>query len=407
MKKLKQQARSEVTVGRKQGAVTERDRHACALVREARTLSAEQLVRLLLPGRSERSARWLLRSLVDSGLLRREDAWVGLDEMTSVFSVTPAGDAQAERVAPGGISLDAVEPASLAHHLALAELYVQLHEATLPRSVPSKRGRPRAGTSAFARATHPAWRWLVGGEAVSLPWREYAKGALKDRLIRPDAVLEVVGHRRRLFLEEETGSHTVRAVSPDKPGATTEKVKRYVAYVSGFVDANARTTWYQQRYADGFRPELVLLQPSEARCATVREAVASLVRPPLQLHVWTLEAAVKALVADLGLKPPSAPAELPTGRAAPEGLSLTPAEAAALKRFFASARADLKARQADAGAALKALLGAKLSSQVAPEEQQRLIAGGKALYAKLRAPVVPEEYDAVRALVTRLGAVLP
>lgn len=395
-------------MARKLGAVTERDRHACAMVREARTLSAEQLVRLLLPGRSERAARWLLRFLVDSGLLRREEAWVGLDGLTSVYSVTPDGDSQAERVAPGGTSLDAVEPASLAHHLALAELYVRLQEATLPRAPPTKRGRPKTGTSLYARATHPAWRWLAGGESVSLPWKEYAKGALKDRLIRPDAVLELVGQRRRLFLEEETGSHTVRAVSPDKPGATVEKVKRYVAYVTGFVDAHARTTWYQQRYADGFKPELVLLQPSEARCATVREAVASIARPPLTLHVWTLEAAVKTLVADLGLRPAAvdAPADAPTGRSSAE-FSLTPAEAAALKRFFASARADLKARQADAGAALKALLAAKLSSQVAPEEQQRLISGGKALYAKLRAPVVPDEYDAVRALVTRLGAVLP
>lgn len=391
-------------MGRKRGVVTERDRHACALVREARTLSAEQLVRLLLPGRSERAGRWLLRSLVDLGLLRR-DAWVGLDGLTSVYSVTQDGDSQAERVAPGGVSFDAVEAASLPHHLALAELYVRLQEAALTRpAAPARRGRPKAGAALFARANHPAWRWLVGGESVSLPWREYAKGALKDRLIRPDAVLELVGQRRRLFLEEETGSHTVRAVSPDKPGATTEKVKRYVAYVSGFVDANARTTWYQQRYADGFKPELVLLQPSEGRCATVRAAVASLARPPLTLHVWTLETAVKTLVTDLGL-PLSAPADVATGRSPPE-FHLTPAEAAALKRFFASARADLKARQADAGAALKALLGAKLSSQVAPEEQQRLMAGAKALYAKLRAPAVPDEYETVRALVTRFGAVL-
>lgn len=392
-------------MGRKRGVVTERDRHACALVREARTLSAAQLVRLLLPGRSERAGRWLLRSLVDLGLLRREE-WVGLAGLTSVYSVTPDGDSQAERVAPGGVSLDAVEPASLAHHLALAELYVRLQEAALARpSAPARRGRPKAGAALFARGTHPSWRWLVGGEAVSLPWKEYAKGALKDRLIRPDAVLELLGQRRRLFLEEETGSHTVRAISPDKPGATTEKVKRYVAYVSGFVDANARTTWYQHRYADGYKPELVLLQPSEGRCATVRAAVAPLARSPLTVHVWTLETAVKALVADLGLTS-SRPAEEVTGRASAE-VGLTAAEAVALKRFFASTRADLKARQADAGAALKALLGARLSSQVAPEEQQRLIAGGKALYAKLRAPVVPEEYEAVRALVTRLGAVLP
>ena len=51
---------------------------------------------------------------------------------------------------------------------------------------PARRGRPKAGSAVYARAHHPSWRWLVGGEAVSLPWKEYAKGALKERLIRLD-----------------------------------------------------------------------------------------------------------------------------------------------------------------------------------------------------------------------------
>ncbi len=106
-------------MGRKRGVVTERDRHACALVREARTLSAAQLVRLLLPGRSERAGRWLLRSLVDLGLLRREE-WVGLEGLTSVYSVTPDGDSQAERVAPGGEAL---------HHPAQLEVDLVGHGA--------------------------------------------------------------------------------------------------------------------------------------------------------------------------------------------------------------------------------------------------------------------------------------
>lgn len=392
--------------------VTERDRHACALVREARTLSAVQLKRLMAPGRQENAQRWVLRGLVEMGLLKRED-WAGRDGVTPVYSVTANGDYEAERVAPGGSSADAVDVASMAHHLELTELYVRLHEASLSRAVsalpatPRRRGRGRALESVYARGNHPTWRWMVAGDAVSLPWKEYSKGAIKERLIRPDAVLELVGHRRRLFIEQEMGSHTIRAVSPDKPGATTEKVKRYAAYVSGFVDANARTTWYQHRHGDGFRPELVLIEPSEARCVAVRAAIQPLVRAPLVVHVWTLEAAVSVLTAELGLGASPA-SEAPTGRReAPAAIALSSAETAALKRFFASARADLKARQADAGAALKSLLGAKLSSQVAPEEQQRLIAGGKALYAKLRAPLVPDEYEAVRALVTRLGAVLP
>lgn len=390
--------------------VTDRDRHACALVREARTLSAEQLKRLVAPGRQDNAQRWMLRSLVTMGLLRRE-SWVGREGVTPVYSLTANGDYEAERVAPGGSSADPVDIASMAHHLELTELYVRLHEASLSTAVrelpssPRRGGRGRALEAVYARGAHPSWRWMVAGDAVSLPWKEYAKGALKDRVIRPDAVLELVNLRRRLFVEQETGSHTIRAVSPDKPGATTEKVKRYATYVSGFVDVQARTTWYAHRYGDGFRPELVLIEPSEARCVAVRAAIQPLVRAPLVVHVWTLEAAVSALTVDLALG--VAGSDVPTGRhEAPAATSLTSTEAAALKRFFASARADLKTRQADAGGALKALLGAKLSSQVAPEEQQRLIAGGKALYAKLRAPVVPDEYEAVRALVTRLGAVL-
>lgn len=370
-------------------------------------MSGEQLVRLLLPGRTERASRWVLRSLVDLGLLRRTD-WVGRDGVSAVFSVTAEGDSQAERVAPGGVSLDAVDAASLAHHVGLTELYVRLLEAGLRRPPePARRGRPKAGSAVYARAHHPSWRWLVGGEAVSLPWKEYAKGALKERLIRPDAVLELVAARRRLLLEQETGSHTIRAVSLDKPGATTEKVKRYMAYVTGYVDAQARTTWYQRRYPDGFRPELVLLEPSEARCVSVREAVRQLVRPPLVVHVWTLEAAVAALSVDLGLGVAvPAPAEVPTGKHEPGGVVLAPAEVEALKRFFVSARADLKARQADAGQALAAVLAAGVSVKVAAEQQQKLLAGAKALQRRLQAPVAPEAYDEVRALVTRLGAVL-
>ncbi|MDP1914959.1 MAG: replication-relaxation family protein [Myxococcales bacterium] len=376
-------------------------------MREARTMSGEQLVRLLVPGRTERSSRVVLRSLVDLGLLRRTEG-LGRDGGLGVYSVTAEGDSLAERAAPGGVSLDAVDVASLAHHLGLTELYVRLLEAGLRRPAePSRRGRPKEGSAVYARAHHPSWRWLVGGEAVSLPWKEYAKGALKERLIRPDAVLELVGARRRLFLEQETGSHTIRAVSLDKPGATTEKVKRYMAYVTGYVDAQARTTWYQRRYPDGFRPELVLLEPSEARCVLVREAVQQLVRPPLVVHVWTLEAAVASLAADLGLRSAvPAPAEVPTGKHEPGGVALTVGEVEALKRFFVSARADLKARQADGGQALAAFLAAGVSVKVAPEQQQKLLAGAKALQKRLQAPVAPEAYDEVRALVTRLGAVL-
>lgn len=374
-------------------------------------MSGEQLKRLVAPGRQENAQRWMLRSLVAMGLLRRED-WAGRGGVTPVYSVTANGDYEAERVAPGGSSADPVDVASMAHHLELTELFVRLHEAAVLRAVralppaPRRGGRGRALEAVYARGAHPSWRWMVAGDAVSLPWKEYSKGAIKERLIRPDAVLELVNHRRRLFLEQETGSHTIRAVSPDKPGATTEKVKRYAAYVSGFVDAHARITWYQHRYADAFQPELVLIEPSEARCVAVRAAIQSLVRAPLVVHVWTLETAVTALTAELGLGVGLA-SEVPTGREeAPAGLTLSSSEATALKRFFASARADLKARQADAGLALKALLGARLSSQVGAADQQRLIAGGKALYAKLRAPLVPDEYEAIRALVTRLGAVL-
>lgn len=391
----------------KTGRVTDRERHACALVREARTMSGAQLLRLVSPGRTERAGRFVLKGLVDGGLLLKTE-WVGREGVTAVYSVTVDGDRHAESVAPGGRSLDAVDVASMNHHLQLTELYVRLLEGSLPPSVRHQRGRGRPkGEPVYVRARHPRWRWAVGGEAVSLPWKEYAKGLLRERLIRPDAVLDVLEARRRLFIEEETGSHTVRAVSPDKPGATVEKLKRYVAYVTGFVDAAARTTWYQARYPDGFVPELVLLQPSDARCVTVRKAVEPFVRPPLKLSVWTLEQAVEALRAPLGLAAsPAAPSDVPTGKHdAPMGPVLTAAEVAALTAFFASARADLKARQADAGAALKGLLARRPAMPASPEEQ-KAVGAAKALYERLRMPLVPEGYDAVRALVVRLGAVL-
>ncbi|MDX2009662.1 MAG: replication-relaxation family protein [Myxococcaceae bacterium] len=391
--------------------MTERDRHACAVVREGRTLSGEQLKRLMTPGRQDSASRWFVRSLVELGLLRRTD-WVGRDGVVAAYSVTANGDYEAERVAPGGVSAEPVDVASMAHHLELTELYVRLLELSLPKGGAEKRrsGRGQSLEEVYVRASHPSWRWLVAGEGVSLPWKEYTKGALRERLIRPDAVLELPRARRRLFIEEETGSHTIRAVSPDKPGATVEKVKRYVAYVTGFVDANARTTWYQSRHPDGWRPELVLMEPSEARCAAVKAAVAPLVRPPLVVHVWTVAQAVAAVAPDAGVSPPAVEAgvvDAPTGKHdAPAGRVLTPAEAEALKRFFLSARSDLKARQADAGGALKGLLARRPVIQGTPEEAAKAVGAAKSLYERLRTPTVPEAYDEVKALVARLGAVL-
>ena len=137
--------------------------------------------------------------------------------------------------------------------------------------------RPLSGTCApvppsrhFTR--RPPLHWDVTDQ-VELPWRENTmEGKARTRVVRPDAVLEIPSARRRIFIECETGSHTLVPRSPEKHQATLRKLERYDDYVCGLADAPAGRSHYRPATRTA-GPVTLFLVPSGPR----RKSTASVV----------------------------------------------------------------------------------------------------------------------------------
>jgi Replication-relaxation len=146
-------------------------------------------------------------------------------------------------------------------------------------------------------------------EETHLPWREPASdgtGRTRDRVLLPDAVLEIPSARRRVFIECETGSHSLAAVSRDKPQATIHKAARYETFLAGLADVASRTTHYAQKYPDGWPAEVLFLVPTEARRLATEAALAKVLVAPdkrFAFHPRTLEGALAHVWALLPLPP--------------------------------------------------------------------------------------------------------
>jgi hypothetical protein len=118
------------------------------------------------------------------------------------------------------------------------------------------------------------FRWDVT-EQVELPWREADQsGNGQTRVVRPDAVIELAGARRRFFVECETGSHSLVPRSQNKDQATIRKLERYDDYVSGLADVRSRITHYEATYPDRWSCEVLLLVPSGPRQRSTASVVA-------------------------------------------------------------------------------------------------------------------------------------
>lgn len=186
------------------------------------------------------------------------------------------------------------------HAVALTDLFVALAAPYVKGGVPV-RDLP--------------FHWVVT-EETHLPWRAPdGDGRVRDRVLLPDAILEVPSARLRLFIECETGSHTLVAVSRDKHQATVKKAERYETFLSGLADVPNRITHYAKKYPDGWPAEVVFLVHSDARRASTEAALAPVVAsaacPRVTFRVFTLE---KALVYVQGLlpAPPESTAPFPT-----------------------------------------------------------------------------------------------
>ncbi len=92
--------------------------------------------------------------------------------------------------------------------------------------------------------------------------------------MKPDAILEIPGRRRRLFLEAESGAHSIATADPVRQGPVLRKLERYKLLFTGRVSGGSgRETNYTRSFPDGFAPELVFLVHSDPRKARVEAAV--------------------------------------------------------------------------------------------------------------------------------------
>jgi hypothetical protein len=95
-----------------------------------------------------------------------------------------------------------------------------------------------------------------------------------------------------VFIECETGSHTLVPVSRDKPAATVRKAERYEAFLRGLADVPNRMTHYARTYPDGWPAEVAFLVPTEGRRPSTEAALARLeASRHVTFRVCTLEGA--------------------------------------------------------------------------------------------------------------------
>ncbi len=316
--------------------LTDRDRQLLGYLGLCRYLSTAQVLRLFFPARDKPSSqRRLLRLAAEWGTTRGRDAagaYANFEppylrrlffrtyegERVEVWALTDVGYAMAARAfgAPLKIPSDDVGASFLEHAILLNDVFVGLVD---PAEVPCSRcgglrawsrqeasarrgdfelrcsgrgGRPcpERSSGVFPRVRELPFVW-AGPEGTRLPWKAYEKGALRDRVIVPDAVLGLPARRLRLFLEYETGTQTLVGDAERSPGATSAKLERYDNFFAARDHADVRATLYARMYPDGWSPELVFVVGSESRRTSVTEVIQKWKAQPRSINARAMLAA--------------------------------------------------------------------------------------------------------------------
>lgn len=297
--------------------LTERDRQLFGYLGICRYLSTEQVLRLFFPARDRASSqRRLLRLAGEWGRLRgdgKDGAYANFDppylrrlffrtyegDRVEVWALTEVGYAVAGKVLKVPVKVPAQDVGAnfLEHSVLLNEVFVSLVD---PAAVACARCRARVEWAApvagpkvvafvlrcssptcaaiskarLADASELPFRW-TGPEGARLPWKDYDRrvGATRDRVIVPDAVLEILATKTRYFLEFETGTQSVVAPVDKKPGATVAKLERYADFLSGLADPNKGLTNYRAIYPDDWTPSVIFIAVGEARRESIQQAI--------------------------------------------------------------------------------------------------------------------------------------
>ena len=255
----------------------------------------------------------------------------------------------------------------LEHDMLLNELYVAL-------AVAAKRKKVSFDQLPF--------RWLPS-DSARLPWTEYDRDASSStsRLICPDATLELLQVRRRVFIELETGAHTLGFQREGAPGrnATKTKIERYTRFVVTPTTGLGNDTAYLQTFPDGWNAELLFVVPSRARRDAIAEFVASSWRPMNESAQFSIRALTfDEAPTDLCRAAQFSPQATPTPRIAIAGPALSPDEIRAVYDFY--------------NGAIAAIAAVRQFAKSNPD-----------LAARLPVPDYPSNHNVVKQLCVRLG----
>jgi hypothetical protein len=290
--------------------VTANDRALIALLSMTRYLARAQAAALRWPGREASVARRRLLQLAGIGrargpgqgrpqrglfrppYLRRLWYRRASGECVELWALTRHGEALAAEAAgrpPRVYAGDLSEPVR-EHWAAMTDLFVSLVVPLMARGV--------------TPAELPI-RWDAR-DSTELPWHQYdmTAGKVRERLMVPDAILEIPGAGRRYLVECEMGSHSIVAASDEKAGATVRKADRYDEFFGGFADVAGKVRFYEQAFPDRWPAEVLFLVCTPSRRASVNAALdrwrTERVRVAVRARAVTVEEASRELGALLG-----------------------------------------------------------------------------------------------------------
>ncbi len=293
-------------MARVKGAVlTPRDRILLSYLAIARYASTIQLHRLVADGCDISLMYRRLRKLSADGnrpgespCIRRLEFKRAEGTAAAVWALTPYGRALAEEDVPylQPPARTDVGAQFLLHTLMLNDVLVEL--------VVSLRRYPECPLAELP------FRWLCENDGVlEFSVFRHDLGQARAALLKPDAIVEIPGLGRRLFLEAETGAHSIATADPLRYGAVLRKLERYARFLTGLVPGSGPTTFYGAAFPDGFLPELVFLVHSDGRKAKVEGAIREWSRgrglDELAVRVITLRGAPAEFVTLLGGKTPA------------------------------------------------------------------------------------------------------
>jgi hypothetical protein len=288
-------------MARVKGAVlTSRDRVLLSYLAIARYASTAQLHRLVADGHDISLMYRRLRRLsagvnrpAESPCIRRLEFRRAEGTAVAVWALTAYGRAVAEDLVPyvRPPARHDVGARFLLHTLMLNDVLVEL--------VVSLRRSPQSPLGELS------FRWLCeNDECLRFSVFHHEVGEARLAVLKPDAIIEVPGLRRRVFVEAETGAHSIATADPLQHGGVLRKLERYARFLTGIVPGSGPTTFYENAYRDGLAPVLLLLVHSDGRRAKVEGAVGEWSRAhgleELPVRVRTFTGASSELVTELG-----------------------------------------------------------------------------------------------------------